>query len=68
MTKKSASRISCLNYGSIAHVDHNLYSRTPEFLMIASSSPGKKLEDKVAAYGNVPGEGMFLGRNLIKNT
>lgn len=43
---------------SISHFAKDIYSNTPDFLLISESQPGKTLEDKVAAYGNDPGEGM----------
>jgi hypothetical protein len=43
---------------SISHFAKDIYSNSPDFLLIAESQPGKTLEDKVAAYGNYPGEGM----------
>ena len=43
---------------SLIHLDHSLYSETPDFIFTPSGTPGKKLEDFVAAYGNVPGNGM----------
>lgn len=43
---------------SISHFAKDVYSTTSDFLLISESQAGKTLEDKVAAYGNDPGEGM----------
>ena len=43
---------------SIVHFSGEIYMNSPEFLLIPEMEPGKKLEDKIAAYGNAPGEGI----------
>ena len=47
---------------NIVHFSGVLFAKTPDFLLIPVMEPGKKLEDKVTAYGNQDGEGM--GRHL----